>query len=152
MQPQDSSQGITVTITNETTPVTEGNSGAAVSVQYTFTDTNAPPTPPTLPSWTATIDWGDNSTSQATFNNTPPVPPATATHTYAEAQAQPFTVTITVKENWANKSGSTTTSITVVDQPLKSASRYLHSPQRYSSIKVPTSLPCDSVLMRSVIV
>lgn len=130
---------ITMTITVGDAPLTS-SPGAALSategssvsgVVATFDDPS-----PSGTAWTATIDWGDHTTSAGTvatgaFGGFT----VTGTHTYAEEGRYPVTVTIT------DDGGSTTTTATsaaVGDAPITLTGTHLSLHKSFSAVKVAT--------------
>ncbi|MEW1955777.1 ExeM/NucH family extracellular endonuclease [Terrabacter sp. NPDC080008] len=77
--------------------------GAPVSVDATFTDAD------TLDSHTASVQWGDGSTSVGTVSGDA----VSGRHVYSAAGV--YTVTVTVKDQWGN-SGTGTTTVVVYDR------------------------------------
>ena len=97
------------------TPVTatEGAPFTAPVATFTEPDASAPAS-----QYTATINWGDSTTSAGTVTGPVGGPfTVTGTHTYAEEASYPVTVTIKDNNNASNSSTATTTA-TVGDAPL----------------------------------
>ncbi len=95
---------------------TEG--AAATGTVATFTD---PDTAATAGEYSATIDWGDGSTSTGTVSGSGGSFTVTGSHTYAEEGSHTITATITDVDNTANNA-SATTPATVADAALHASS------------------------------
>ena len=103
----------TITLTGTPVSATEGQlfSGQVAS----FTDTN---TTSTSAEFTATIDWGDLTTSGGTVSGPTGGPyTVTGTHTYADEGSFTVTTSVTDSLNFANDL-STTSTATVADAPI----------------------------------
>jgi len=89
--------------------------GAAFSgTVATFTD---PDTSATAAEYTASIDWGDASSSPGTISGSAGSFTVSGSHTYAEQGTYTVTVTITDTDNAANQATATSTA-TVADAPV----------------------------------
>jgi hypothetical protein len=81
--------------------------------------------------FSATIDWGDSTTSSGTVSGSGGTYDVSGTHTYAEEGSH--TVTVTITDSSDSQSVSTTTQATVADAALTSACpTALVSPQAFS--------------------
>jgi hypothetical protein len=82
---------------------TEGKSATATVATFTDPDTTAPAS-----EYSASINWGDGSTSSGTIAGSGGSFTVTGTHTYAEEGSKTITVTITDTDNTANSATATT--------------------------------------------
>jgi hypothetical protein len=92
---------------------TEGQSSTATVATFTDPDTSA-----TAAEYSATIDWGDGSSSAGTVSGGAGSFVVSGTHTYAEEGLYHVTVTITDIDNAANNTATVTSTATVADAAL----------------------------------
>lgn len=100
----------------KTIAATEGQSFSGAVASFTDADTNA-----TAAEYTASIAWGDASTSAGTISGAKGGPfTVSGTHTYAEEKTYSVTVTITDADNATNIATATTTA-NVADAALNAS-------------------------------
>ncbi len=120
-------EGLPITVPNEPT-----NNGLPLIA--TFTDPSAPATVAGAANYTASIQWGDGSTSTGSNITIAPLNDGSgdygvfATHTYAEETLAPDTVNITVSSTSGVVPSTGSTSVTVADAPLTAVDERLADP------------------------
>ena len=104
-----------ITASGAAVAATEGTAFSGTVATFTDPDTTA-----LAGDYTATIDWGDGTTSAGTIGGSAGSFTVTGSHTYAEEGTSTVTVTITDTDNPANQATVTATA-TVADAALTSA-------------------------------
>ena len=104
-----------ITAAGTTSSATEGHAMTATVATFTDADTNA-----TASEYSATIDWGDGSTSTGTIAGTAAAFTVSGTHTYAEEGSEAVTVTITDTDN-SSSSARTSSTVSVADALLSAS-------------------------------
>ena len=121
-------------VTAHGTTVTETEGVPFTTVVATFTDPTGSPG-----DYTATIDWGDGTTSAGTVAGSAGSFAVTGTHTYPEETTTPFVITVTITNTHdATKHATVTSSATVVDAPLHAVALTL-PPSGSINVSVPLS-------------
>ena len=101
-----------ITASGTSVAATEGQSFTGNVATFTDPDTNA-----TASEYSATINWGDGTTSTGTISGTGGNFTVSGSHTYAEEGSQTATVTITDTDNTSNQA-TASSQVTVADAAL----------------------------------